>query len=197
MLAFLRVKGFAIIDELDVEFKDGFNVITGETGAGKSIIINALSSLLNARAPTDVVRGAAEHAEIVGHCFQDGEEYILRRIIGSQGRSRAFVNDSPVTAKSLEELGSAAHPRVRPERVAAASQQGELRLHGRPLSRSGGGKAGPLRAGETPRRGEPAPGGEEVGRRRAGKEIDLLTYQLQEIEKERIGTARKRGSGRG
>ena len=46
MLACLQVKGFAIIDELDVEFKDGFNVITGETGAGKSIIINALSSLI-------------------------------------------------------------------------------------------------------------------------------------------------------
>ena len=125
---FLRVKGFAIIDELDVEFGEGLNVITGETGAGKSIIINALSSLLNARAPTDVVRGAADHAEVVGHCFQDGEEYILKRIIGSQGRSRAFVNDNPVTAKRLEELGEPAHPCVRPERVAAAPEQGALYL---------------------------------------------------------------------
>ncbi len=86
MLAFLRVSGFAIIDKLDVEFKDGLNVITGETGAGKSIIINALSSLLNAKVPADAVRGAAEQAEVVGHCFRDGEEYILRRTIGSQGR---------------------------------------------------------------------------------------------------------------
>ena len=95
MLAFLRVRGFAIIDELDVEFGDGLNVITGETGAGKSIIINALSSLITARVSSDVVRGAAEHAEVVGHCFRGGEEYILRRIIGSQGRSRAYVNEGP------------------------------------------------------------------------------------------------------
>ena len=106
MLAFLRVKGFAIIDEMDVEFKEGLNVITGETGAGKSIIINALSSLLNARTPADVVRGASERAEVIAVCFLKGEEYVLRRIIGSQGRSRAFINDNVVTAKSLEERGS-------------------------------------------------------------------------------------------
>ena len=105
MLASLTVKGFAIIDELDIEFKDGLNVITGETGAGKSIIINALASLLIARTPTDVVRGASEHAEVIGQCFQGGEEYILRRVIGTQGRSRAFVNDAPVTAKRLGRAG--------------------------------------------------------------------------------------------
>jgi DNA repair protein RecN (Recombination protein N) len=105
MLAFLRVKGFAIIDELDVEFGEGLNVITGETGAGKSIIINALSTLLSAKVSPDMVRGASEQAEVVGHCFHGGEEYILRRIIGAQGRSRAYVNEAPVTAKRLEELG--------------------------------------------------------------------------------------------
>jgi DNA repair protein RecN (Recombination protein N) len=105
MLAFLRVKGFAIIDELSIEFKDGLNVLTGETGAGKSIIINALSCLINARTPTDVVRSTADHAEVYGLCFHAGQEYIIKRIIGAQGRSRAFVNESPVTAKSIEELG--------------------------------------------------------------------------------------------
>jgi DNA repair protein RecN (Recombination protein N) len=105
MLAFLRVKGFAIIDELSIEFKDGLNVLTGETGAGKSIIINALTCLLNARTPTDVVRNTTDHAEVFGHCFHSGQEYILKRIIGNQGRSRAFINENPVTAKYLEELG--------------------------------------------------------------------------------------------
>jgi DNA repair protein RecN (Recombination protein N) len=105
MLAFLRVKDFAIIDELDVEFKEGFNVITGETGAGKSIIINALSLLLNARILPDVVRGDAEQAEVTGHYFYGGEEYVVRRVAGNHGRSRAFVNEIPVSAKKLEELG--------------------------------------------------------------------------------------------
>jgi DNA repair protein RecN (Recombination protein N) len=107
MLAFLRVKGFAIIDELSIEFKEGLNVLTGETGAGKSMIINALTCLLNARTPTDVVRSTADHAEVFGHCFHAGQEYILKRIIGNQGRSRAFINENPVTAKYLEELGEA------------------------------------------------------------------------------------------
>ena len=105
MLAFLRVKGFAIINELSIEFKEGLNVLTGETGAGKSIIINALTCLLNARTPTDIVRSKADQAEVIGHCFHRGQEYILKRVIGNQGRSRAFINENPATAKHLEELG--------------------------------------------------------------------------------------------
>ena len=105
MLAFLRVKDFAIIDDLEIEFKEGFNVITGETGAGKSIIINALSTLINSKVPPDVVRADADRAEIVGHYCREDEEYILKRLIGAQGRSRAFVNEQPVTLKRLEGLG--------------------------------------------------------------------------------------------
>jgi DNA repair protein RecN (Recombination protein N) len=105
MLAFLKVKDFAIIDDLEIEFKEGFNVITGETGAGKSIIINALSTLINAKVPPDVVRSDADRAEIVGHYCREDEEYILKRLIGAQGRSRAFVNEQPVTLKKLEGLG--------------------------------------------------------------------------------------------
>ena len=106
MLAFLRVKNFAIIDELEIEFKEGLNVITGETGAGKSIIINALSALVNARIPTDIVRCDADKAEIVGHYYREDDEYILKRVIGDQGKSRAFINEQPVTRKRLESLGA-------------------------------------------------------------------------------------------
>ena len=105
MLAFLKVKDFAIIDELEVEFKEGFNVITGETGAGKSIIINALSLLLNARILPDVVRSEAEQAEVTAQYFYGGDEYLVRRIAATQGRSRSYVNETAISAKKLEELG--------------------------------------------------------------------------------------------
>lgn len=105
MLAFLKVRDFAIIDDLEIEFKEGFNVITGETGAGKSIIINALSTLITSKVPTDVVRTEANRAEIIGHYCRGDEEYILRRVIAGQGRSRALLNEQPVTLKRLESLG--------------------------------------------------------------------------------------------
>jgi DNA repair protein RecN (Recombination protein N) len=105
MLTFLKVKGFAIIDELQVEFGDGFNVITGETGAGKSIIINALSTLMRTKISVDIVRTNADHAEIIAHFFYKDDEYVLKRIISASGRSRAFVNDDPVTTNKLAELG--------------------------------------------------------------------------------------------
>jgi DNA repair protein RecN (Recombination protein N) len=186
MLAFLRVKGFAIIDELEVEFKDGFNVITGETGAGKSIIISALSSLLNARTPTDVVRGAAEQAEIVGHCFQDGQEYVLRRIIGSQGRSRAFVNDSPVTAKHLEELGDILiHVYGQNESHQLLSKETYIALVDRFL----GIQEETGRLSDRVRRLRYLTDRLASGKREAegqSKEIELLIYQIEEIEREGI-----------
>lgn len=106
MLTFLRVRGFAIIDEIEVDFEDGFNVITGETGAGKSIIINALSTLINQRISTDVLKTSARQAEIVAHFLYGEREYILRRVIHASGRSRAYLNDEPITLGRMEELGN-------------------------------------------------------------------------------------------
>jgi DNA repair protein RecN (Recombination protein N) len=105
MLTFLKVKGFAIIDELQIEFGEGLNVITGETGAGKSIIINALSTLMRTKVSPDIVRTNAEYAEILGHFFYKDNEYILKRIVNANGRSRSFLNDDPITTARLAELG--------------------------------------------------------------------------------------------
>lgn len=106
MLTFLRVRGFAIIDEIEVDFEDGFNVITGETGAGKSIIINALSTLINQKISPDVLKTSARQAEIVAHFLYGEREYILRRVIHASGRSRAYLNDEPITLGRMEELGN-------------------------------------------------------------------------------------------
>ncbi len=105
MLSLLRVKDFAIIDKLQVEFENGFNVITGETGAGKSIIINALSTLMSAKTSSEMVRSSALQAEVMGHFFKGEEEFILKRVINASGRSRGFLNDDPVTLARLENLG--------------------------------------------------------------------------------------------
>jgi DNA repair protein RecN (Recombination protein N) len=92
MLAFLRVKNFAIIDELEIEFKEGLNVITGETGAGKSIIINALATLMSSKTPSDVVKDRSQPSEVTGHYCHEYNQYVLRRTMSPQGRSRAYVN---------------------------------------------------------------------------------------------------------
>jgi DNA repair protein RecN (Recombination protein N) len=105
MLSFLRVRNFAIIEDLEVEFGEGFNVITGETGAGKSIVINALSTLFNGKSVSDVVRAGADQAEITAYHHLDGREYILKRSVSPLGRSRASINDNSATLKKLEELG--------------------------------------------------------------------------------------------
>ncbi len=106
MLAFLRVENFAIIESLSVEFADGLNVITGETGAGKSIILNALTALMNQKVPSELVRTSATHAEITGQFFASDNEYLLKRIVSAQGRSRAFVNDEAVSLGRLHETAS-------------------------------------------------------------------------------------------
>ncbi len=105
MLTFLKVKDFAIIDELKVEFENGFNVITGETGAGKSIIINALSTLMSAKVSSETIRTNARQAEVIGHFLNGSEELILKRVINASGRSRGFLNDEPVTLNRIEALG--------------------------------------------------------------------------------------------
>lgn len=121
MIKTIHISNYALISELDIAFDRGFNIITGETGAGKSIILGALSLLMGGRADTRVVRDAARKSVIEAffdtadapgvdellRYYQldaDGSECILRREIAPGGRSRAFVNDTPVTLPVLREI---------------------------------------------------------------------------------------------
>ena len=121
MLTELRIKNFAIIESLSLPLATGFNVLSGETGAGKSIIVGALGLLLGERASADVIRTGAdkatvegtfditEHrdlAELLDRRGIDAEEMlvVLRREVGASGRARAWVNGTPVSAGSLAEI---------------------------------------------------------------------------------------------
>src|SRR5512138_3885598 len=103
MLRFLRIRNLAVIEAVEVEFDEGLNVLTGETGAGKSILVEAVGLLLGARASPDLVRTGADCAvlQAVVEDGQTGEELTLRREITVQGRSRAFVNGALATAATL------------------------------------------------------------------------------------------------
>jgi DNA repair protein RecN (Recombination protein N) len=105
MLRLLRIRNLAVIEEVEVELEPGFNVLTGETGAGKSILVEAVGLLLGGRASADLVRTGAQQS-VIEAVFEDAAEAetIVRREVTSQGRSRAFINDSLATAASLRDL---------------------------------------------------------------------------------------------
>jgi DNA repair protein RecN (Recombination protein N) len=107
MLRFLRIKHLAVIDSVELEFDAGLNVLTGETGAGKSILVEAVGLLLGGRASGDLVRTGEPTATVEAIFESGGEERLVRREITSQGRSRAFVNGELTTAGALKELAGA------------------------------------------------------------------------------------------
>ena len=106
MLRFLKISHLAVIDAVEVEFEPGFNVLTGETGAGKSILVEAVGLLLGGRASGDLVRTGEEAASIEAIFESGGEELVVRREITAQGRSRAFVNGALATAGALKDLSA-------------------------------------------------------------------------------------------
>ena len=122
MLQSLSIRDFVIVSKLDLEFKHGFTVLTGETGAGKSILIDALSLALGARGEGGVTRVGCDKAEISvmfdisthqeaqawlhqSELEGDDGELVLRRVMYADGRSRGFVNGTPVTVQQLKDIG--------------------------------------------------------------------------------------------
>ena len=121
MLKQLYIKNYTLIDELNMEFFPGFSVITGETGAGKSIILGAIGLLLGQRADSKEIKMGSDKCQIEAHFdisrynmeafFQendidyDAQDCIIRRELTSAGKSRAFINDTPVSLAMLKELG--------------------------------------------------------------------------------------------
>ena len=122
MLSKLSISNYALIDHLEVDFNEGLTIITGETGAGKSIIMGALSLILGERADTKSIRNKSKKSVVeatfniskfdLKHFFDENdleyfeEECILRKEFSDNGRSRAFVNDSPVSLSLMKELTS-------------------------------------------------------------------------------------------
>lgn len=121
MLRQLYIKNFTLIDELDIKLHRGFSVITGETGAGKSIILGAIGLLLGQRADSKTLKQGADRCIIEAHfdlsrynlqpffddndIDYDADDTIIRRELTSAGKSRAFINDTPVALSMLKELG--------------------------------------------------------------------------------------------
>src|SRR5713101_7030074 len=106
MLRFLRIRRLAVIDAVEVEFGPGLNVLTGETGAGKSILVEAVGLLLGGRASGDLVRTGEDMAAIEAIFESGGEEILVRREVTAQGRSRAFINGELATAGALKDLSA-------------------------------------------------------------------------------------------
>ena len=121
MLNFLQIRNYAIVESLDLEFSGGFTCVTGETGAGKSILVDALGLLCGNRADTSAIRSGARKAELSAEFelpsdslalqwlteteLDDGNSCLLRRMISENGRSRAWINGTAVTLAQLAGLG--------------------------------------------------------------------------------------------
>jgi DNA repair protein RecN (Recombination protein N) len=119
MLKSLHIKNIVLIEDLELDFKQGFSALTGETGAGKSIVLSALGLLLGKKADASILRFGSESGEVTGEfdvtpqikaILQDNEidadELVIRRKISADGKSKSFINDTSVTLKLLDEIGA-------------------------------------------------------------------------------------------
>ena len=210
MLREIRVRNFAVIDAVTAAFGPGLNVLTGETGAGKSMLIDAILLVRGARAQTDVIRTDTEIATVeavfdveprgpvaavlddAGLALDDGQ-LVVRRELAQSGRHRAFVNDSPVTVGLLERLGDhlvEIHGQHEHQRLLEPARQLDL------LDRFGDAEELRERVGDIVSRHRAARAEVErlrtAERDRAQRE-DLLRFQLSELDGARLREGEEEG----
>lgn len=198
MLSGVSVRNFAIIDEVALELGPGLTVLTGETGAGKSILVDALGLVLGDRADATAVRHGADRAEITAsfdlgalpevaawlaeQALDADGECVLRRVIGAEGRSRAWINGAPTTLQMLRDLGErlvdihGQHEHQSLMRPAAQRELLDARLPDAGLLRAVAESWQAWRAAVDERARLEAAGRDREQR------LDLLRYQLRELE---------------
>src|SRR3989441_840789 len=209
MLRELRIRNFAVVENVTVPFAPGLNVLTGETGAGKSILVDAILLVRGARAQTDVIRADAESATVeavfavpdggvaaaldeAGLTVEEGE-IVVRRELSRSGRHRAFVNDAAVTVGLLERLGDAlvqVHGQHEHQRLLEPARQLDL------LDRFA--DAEPLRERFAALFAKHREAREDLERRRgAGRDRaqreDLLRFQVSELDAARLRPGEEEG----
>jgi DNA repair protein RecN (Recombination protein N) len=106
VIRYLAIRNLAVIESVAVEFEPSFNILTGETGAGKSILVEAVGLLLGGRASQDLIRTGADLATVEAIFDADGREVVVRREVTAQGRSRAFIDGALATAQALKDLAN-------------------------------------------------------------------------------------------
>ena len=203
MLRELRIRNVAVIETVAIPFEPGLNVLTGETGAGKSILVDAILLVRGARAQTDVIRADADVATVEAVFEVDGDagvaavldgaglaaergELVIRRELARSGRHRAFVNDSPVTVGLLERLGDHlvdVHGQHEQQRLLEPAAQLDL------LDRFAGAEETRARVADLHARfhaGATALDELRLAARDAAQREDLLRFQLSELDAARL-----------
>ncbi len=102
MLKSLYINNLAVVQELSVQFDKGINIITGETGAGKSIIVNAVKLLIGERFQKEMIRTGEKRTVIEGEIVADNKNITIRRVINKNGHTKSYINDEPVTLQELK-----------------------------------------------------------------------------------------------
>ena len=139
MIRFLNIQNLAVVEKLELELQPGLTVLTGETGAGKSIVLGALGLLVGGRATSDLLRTGESKAVVQAIVENDqGREIILRREITAQGRSRAFIDNTLATASRAPDTGAAANRSARATRTSGVAPSPQSPTAAGRVRRAGG-----------------------------------------------------------